>query len=91
VSSRFRPSLPGALAQWWRRLGALLTLAGLGALALLFLRYERTPLLGSRAWMVGWFTVAAVALSRLLWQRARSVPAAVAAEERERRLRRYLP
>lgn len=89
--ARFRRALPVPLARWWRRAGTTFILSGLVSFLLLFFRYERAPILGARILMVILLVVALADLGRLLWQRKVKVPLAIAEEERQQRLRKYLP
>ena len=89
--AKFRHTLPIPLARWWRRVGTLAIIAGLLSFLLLFFRYERSPILSARALIVGWLAVVLAYGGRLIWQRKVRVPLAVAEEERQQRLRKYLP
>lgn len=87
----FRRSLTRPLARWWRRLGSLAIAAGFFSLLLFFFRYERSPILGTRVLMLIWLAIVILDFGRLLWRLKTQVPVAVAEEERQQRLRKYLP
>ena len=84
-------SLPSPLARWWRRLGTSLVVAAFLSAILLFFRYERSPFLSARVLMLIWLMVLAVDLGRQIWIRRARLPEVIDEEERQRRLRRYLP
>jgi len=91
IGISYKKALLPAWIKWWQRVGVAAMNFGIFSLIFLFFRQEQTPWFSSRYWIV-LLLLAVIAwgayLGVLAWK---EIPLRAAAEEEDRRKRKYLP